>query len=84
MTTHQPLEFDAFCGVLTAELDLPAIPAHDDTRLVEDLAFDSVLAFEMLLVVEGWAGVMLPDALIGQLKTLGDVYDIYRTRVTQQ
>jgi acyl carrier protein len=81
----QPLDFNQFCDVLAAELDFPAmtINASEDTRLVEDLAFDSVLTFELLLVVEARAGVMLPEALIGQLKTLGDVYDVYRKRVTQ-
>lgn len=81
-----PLDFDEFCDALSLELDLPAlaISGNDDTRLVDDLGFDSVLTFEMLLVVEAWAGVMLPDALVGQLKTLGDVYDVYRKRVTQR
>ena len=83
---RHPLDFDEFCDALARELDLPAIAitGSDDTRLVDDLAFDSVLTFEMLLVVEVWAGVMLPDALVGQLNTLGDVYDVYRKRVTQR
>ena len=82
---NHPLDFGEFCDALARELDLPAIAAHgcDDTRLVDDLAFDSLLTFEMLLVVEASAGVMLPDALVSQLITLGDVYDVYRQRVTQ-
>jgi acyl carrier protein len=82
---NHPLDFAEFCDALARELDLPAIAARgrDDTRLVDDLAFDSLLTFEMLLVVEASAGVMLPDALVGQLLTLGDVYDVYRQRVTQ-
>jgi acyl carrier protein len=81
---RHPLDFDEFRDALARELDLPAmaITGNDDTRLVDDLAFDSLLTFEMLLVVEVWAGVMLPDALVGQLITLGDVYDVYRKRVT--
>ena len=34
----------------------------------------------MLLVVEEWIGVMLPEALIGQFRTMGDVYAVYRAR----
>jgi acyl carrier protein len=75
------LTFDAFAGLLLSELELTPIPLTHDTRLAEDLAFDSVLTFEMLLVVEEWIGVMLPEALIGQLKTVGDVYAVYRSRV---
>jgi len=75
------LTFDAFVDRLLAELELASMPVHEDTRLVDELAFDSVLTFEMVLVVEEWIGVMLPEALIGQLQTMGDVYAVYRTRV---
>jgi acyl carrier protein len=77
------LDFGTFSDMLLAELGIPAGPLGAETNLVDDLAFDSVLTFELLLVVEDWIGVLLPEALLGQLKTLGDVYDIYRTRVTQ-
>ena len=76
-----PLEFDAFVDLMLVELGLPALPLRDETRLVEELGFDSVLMFELLLVIEDWIGVMLPEALIGQFVTAGDVYDIYRTRI---
>ncbi|MDZ4826012.1 MAG: acyl carrier protein [Actinomycetota bacterium] len=77
------LEFDAFWEVLLAELELPVVAVVPDTLLRDDLAFDSVLTFELLLVVEDLAGVMLPEQLLGQLVTVGDVYNVYETRVTQ-
>jgi acyl carrier protein len=79
--TQAALPFDAFADLLLTELALPASPLSPDTRLVEDLGFDSVLAFELLLVLEDWIGALLPEALLGQLLTVGDVYDVYRTRI---
>src|SRR5262249_44613329 len=79
--TRDALPFAAFGELLLAELDLPAAPVSEDTRLVEDLGFDSVLGFELLLVIEDWIGALLPEALLGQLVTVGDVYAVYRTRL---
>lgn len=79
--THAALPFDAFAEQLRSELALPAAPLAPDTRLVEDLGFDSVLAFELLLVIEDIVGALLPEALLGQLLTVGDVYDVYCTRL---
>ena len=82
--TSQDLTFDDFADALFAELALPPCGACADTRLVDDLGFDSVLLFELLLVVEEWIGVLLPEALLGQLVTVGDVYEVYRTRRAQR
>ena len=72
--------FDEFGERLLVELDLAPVRLREETHLVEDLGFDSVLVFELLLVVEDWIGVMLPVALIGQLVTMGDVYAVFRSR----
>jgi acyl carrier protein len=81
-TVRELLSFEEFGERLLAELELVVVSFGDDTRLVDDLGFDSVLTFELLLVVEEWIGVMLPEALIGQLQTLGDVYAVYGTRTS--
>ena len=82
--TSDTLALDAFADALFAELELPPVGGCADTRLVDDLAFDSVLLFELLLVIEDWIGVLLPEALLGQLVTVGDVYEVYRTRRAQR
>jgi len=81
--TSDVFTFGTFADALFAELELPAAGACADTRLVDDLGFDSVLLFELLLVIEDWIGVLLPEALLGQLITVGDVYEVYRTRRAQ-
>ena len=78
--TSELLSFEEFGERLLVELELGVVGFSDETRLVDDLGFDSVLTFELLLVVEEWIGVMLPEALIGQFLTMGDVYALYRTR----
>jgi acyl carrier protein len=78
------LGFEEFGERLLAELELAPMTLSDETRLVDDLGFDSVLTFELLLVVEEWIGVMLPEALIGQLQTVGDVYAVYRARSAER
>jgi acyl carrier protein len=83
LTSDAP-SFSVFGDLLLAELGLPAAPLTEDTRLVEDLGFDSVLAFELLLVIEDWIDALLPEAMLGQLLTVGDVYDVYRTRLAHR
>ena len=78
--TSDGLTFEAFGDLLLTELALAPVALRDDTRLVDDLGFDSVLMFELLLVIEEWIGVLLPEALVGQLVTMGDVYELYRSR----
>ena len=82
--TRDALPFTAFADLLLSELALPPTPVTEDTRLVEDLGFDSVLGFELLLVIEDWIGALLPEALLGQLLTVGDVYEVYRTRLAHR
>jgi acyl carrier protein len=82
--TSDTLEFEAFGVALLSELELAPITLYDETHLVDDLGFDSVLLFELLLVIEDWTGVMLPEALLPHLETVGDVYEVYRTRRAQR
>jgi acyl carrier protein len=82
--TDEVLSFEGFGAELFAELELAPTPLREDTLLVDDLAFDSVLTFELLLVLEDWIGVLLPEALLGQLQTMGDVYAVYETRISQR
>ena len=81
---NEELTFQAFGELLLAELQLAPTELRDETHLVDDLAFDSVLTFELMLVVEDWIGVLLPEAMLGQIQTMGDVYDVYRTRRAQR
>jgi acyl carrier protein len=63
----------AFCEYFA--LDVSAIVA--DSLLVDDLGFDSIMYFELLLLLEDAAGFEVPDALLVNLITVGDVYHCY-------
>jgi acyl carrier protein len=78
--------FEGFCARTSEHLDvgIPDPSVLFDARLEEYLGFDSILRFELLLFVEDWAGVQLPEALLPQLVTLGDVYSVLATRITQE
>jgi acyl carrier protein len=78
------LEFTAFCERVADELDLPPSRLRPEANLVADLNFDSLLTYELVLLVEELAEATLPEHLISQLLTIDDVYSVYRTRATQR
>lgn len=72
------MEFQEFVEdlrtALTAELPESVTP-YDG--LYDDLGFDSFQGFELLIVVEGLAGNVVPPAEVPALFTLGDVHAYY-------
>jgi acyl carrier protein len=77
------LDYDNFCDLLAVEFSLDRDALRADAAVVADLGFDSLLIFEIVLLIEELSGVTLPEALIGQLVTLDDFYSIYLTRASQ-
>lgn len=73
------LDFREFVDELRSALttDLPeSVTPYDG--LYDDLGFDSFQAFELLIVVEGIAGNVVPPAEVPELYTLGDVHAYYQ------
>jgi acyl carrier protein len=77
------LDYDEFCDRLADEFGLDRRRLVADAAVVADLGFDSLLIFEIVLLIEELAGATLPEALIGQLVTMNDFHAIYVTRATQ-
>ncbi len=72
-----PSEFSEFADDLLARLDLETSgPITAGTRLSDELGFDSLTMAEMLSCLAD-SGVVLPDALVGELSTIGDVHHYY-------
>jgi acyl carrier protein len=70
--------FAEFGERFVREFDL-AIPADQllaSLSLRDDLAFDSIMYFELLVVLEDVAGFTLQTELIAGLRTVGDVFDL--------
>lgn len=75
------LTFEAFTDLLRDELDLTADPPWTMTdRLVEDLAFDSLQLFELVLVLELVGDFEFPEELIDEIATIGDAYEWFAAR----
>lgn len=50
---------------------------REDTTLFDELALDSMQAFELILVTEEIADLLLPPVQMPSMYTLGDVYRYY-------
>ena len=58
---------------IAKQLKIDIKKVNDETRIVEDLGFDSLDTVEMLMSLEEEFEVSIPDEDAMNLKTLGDV-----------
>ena len=76
--------------ILTTLARLARMPAHQiqqESRLDTDLGLDSLTRLDLLLVLESRLGGTIPDALLANLETVGDVVKLietFPTRVTAE
>jgi acyl carrier protein len=75
MNGPQRLTFDEFRHRLAQLLDLPEASLSRDTRLLEDLALDSIGLLELAARLEADA-ISLPDDTAWDVKTVGDMYEL--------
>jgi RimJ/RimL family protein N-acetyltransferase/acyl carrier protein len=69
--------FDRFLADLQAILHVDLTGADRTTLLGDDLGWDSLTMLEALAMLDSY-GVQLPDDLIGELRTLGDLHHYLR------
>jgi hypothetical protein len=69
--------FDHFCTLFRDEFVLGDDSLSRDTRLIHDLAFDSLQLFRLAIFVEMLAPIDLPAEIDFDALTLGAVYDHY-------
>ena len=60
-------------SLLAKKLNLAKDKVKDETRIVEDLAYDSLDTVEMLMSLEEECDITIPDEQAMKLKTLGDI-----------
>ena len=68
--------------ILSTLARLARMPAHQvrrDSRLDTDLGLDSLTRLDLLLVLENRLGETIPDALLANLETVGDVVELTET-----
>lgn len=67
--------FEKVKELLAEQLDANAADMTLETRIVDDLGADSLDVVEMLMSVEDEFEIEIPDNVIENLKTIGDVVE---------
>ena len=80
-TTTTTPDFGQFLADLGAILQIDLHDATRTTLLVDDLGWDSLTMLEALALLDRY-GSSLPDDLIGELRTLGDLHHYLRVLAT--
>ncbi|MDD4211211.1 MAG: acyl carrier protein [Clostridia bacterium] len=60
-------------ALLAKKLNIAESKIKDETRIVEDLNYDSLDTVEMLMSLEEELDITIPDEQAMKLKTLGDI-----------
>lgn len=76
MRAERGTDFASFVLLLESSLGLDLSLAEPASSLRDDLGFDS-LAMAELLVIFSDDGIVLPDELIPELRTLGDLHHYF-------
>ena len=71
--------FEKVKEILADQLDTNADEMSMETRIVDDLGADSLDVVEMLMTVEDEFEIEIPDSVIEDLKTIGDVVEYIQT-----
>jgi acyl carrier protein len=77
-------DFDIFVARLGDHLDVSLDGAAPEDRLVDDLGFDSIARFRLLVLLEDVAPHDLPVELLDSLETLADVWHWYANLAGQR
>ncbi|EFE66244.1 MULTISPECIES: acyl carrier protein [Streptomyces] len=70
------LDKEELRSIVAQVLDVDTAEITDDVRFVDDLEVDSLLALEIVVVLEKKYGVKLPESELRQIVTLQSAYDL--------
>lgn len=71
------VEIAAFTAELGAYFELEPGTIHADSHLADDLAFDSIMVRECMLMIEDLAGHPIDEAALREVRTVRDLYNFY-------
>lgn len=85
MTVKDPEErkdmiFEDVLKLLVQELDISPTEINRDVNIMEELNFDSLQMYELVIDLEEAYDIRLPDDLLETVKTVGDVVDLVYSR----
>jgi RimJ/RimL family protein N-acetyltransferase len=69
-----PPTFDAFAAAFGRYFDLDPSGLLPSTQLAEELGFDSLLRYELLLLLEDLAGFDVPEGVMAEIHSMDDVF----------
>lgn len=69
------MTFEELKNVIVETLSADADAITMEARLTEDLNADSLDAVELNMAPEEKCGVSIPDDKLGEMKTVGDIYN---------
>lgn len=78
MNREVKVTFEEFASFLVQALELElVIDPQMSTGLWDELELDSMQAFHMIIAIEAHAGLVIPEADVPDLYTLGDAYEYF-------
>ncbi|MET9610107.1 acyl carrier protein [Streptomyces sp. NPDC006512] len=75
------LEKEELRALVAQVLDVEVAEVGDDVKFVDDLEVDSLMALEVVVVLEKKYGVKLPESDLKHIVTLDSAYDVLRSRI---
>ncbi|MEU9031013.1 acyl carrier protein [Streptomyces sp. NPDC048383] len=75
------LEKEELRALVAQVLDVEVAEVGDDVKFVDDLEVDSLMALEVVVVLEKKYGVKLPESDLKHIVTLDSAYDVLRARI---
>ncbi|MBO4242894.1 MAG: acyl carrier protein [Clostridiales bacterium] len=72
--------FEDVLKLLVQELGISPTEINRDVQIMEELNFDSLQMYELVIDLEEAYDIRLPDDLLETVKTVGDVVDLVYSR----
>ncbi|MEU0179044.1 acyl carrier protein [Streptomyces massasporeus] len=70
------LDKEELRALVAQVLDVDVAEVTDDARFVDDLEVDSLMALEVVVILEKTYGIKLPESDLKQIVTLRSAYDL--------
>ncbi|MCB5181524.1 acyl carrier protein [Streptomyces antimicrobicus] len=75
------LDKEELRAVVAQVLDVDVAEVTDHVRFIDDLEVDSLMALEIVVVLEKKYGIKLPESDLKQITTLQSAYDVLLARL---
>lgn len=81
MTTTGLLDRERLRTIVAEVLDLEPDDVTDDASFIDDLGVDSLMALEIVVVLEKQFGVRFAETELRQVTSLGQAYDLVAAKL---